>query len=120
MGYYFAKTIPIIIFALFALMLSTVTRNTSVAVSISVAIYMGNSIVMAIINSYIKRDWIKFIPFNNLNLADKIFANFNNPMGIVTSGTISTSLLFSLGVLAVCAILMVVTMYDSFNKRDII
>ena len=119
--YYFAKIIPVIIFALFALMLSNITRNTSVAVSLSIATYMGNGIVMAIINSYIKKDWIKFVPFNNLNIVDKIFPNFENPIAMFsTSFATSTSLCFSLGVLAVCAALMLVTAYDSFNSRDII
>lgn len=120
-GYYFAKIIPIVIFALFALMLSAVARNTAVAVSLSIAIYMGNSVVMAIINSFIKKDWIRFVPFNNLNIAEKIFPNFQNPMAMFgTSFATSTSLAFSLGVLGVCVLLMLVTMYDSFNKRDII
>lgn len=118
---YFAKIIPVVIFALFAIMLSTITRNTAVAVSFSVATYMGNGIFMMIINQFIKKDWIKFIPFNNLNIADKIFPNLENPfsMGMQSFAT-STSLQFSLAVLGVCAILMLVTMYDSFNKRDII
>lgn len=118
---YFAKTIPVIMFALLAMMLSTVTRNTAVAVSFSVAIYMGNSIAMGILNQFIKQDWIKFVPFNNLNIVDKIFVNAENPMQMFgTTFATSTSLQFSLGVLAVCAILMIVTMYDSFNKKDII
>ena len=33
---------------------------------------------------------------------------------------LNTSLSFALTVLAVCTVLMLVTMYDSFNKRDII
>lgn len=118
---YFAKLIPVIIFALFALMLSVLTRNTAVAVSFSVAIYIGNSIAMAIINQFIKKDWIRFVPFNNLNIADKIFPNAINPISFgMDSFATSTSLWFSLGVLGVCAILMLVTMYDSFNRRDII
>lgn len=119
--YYFTKIIPVIIFALFALMLSVVTRNTSVALGISLATYMGNGIAMAIINSYITKDWVCFIPFNNLNIADKIFPNFENPIAMFgESFATSTSLAFSLGVLAVCAVLMLVTAYDSFNNRDII
>lgn len=119
--YYFAKIISIMIFALFALMLSVITRNTSVAVSLSVATYMGNGIAMTIINSFIKKDWIKFVPFNNLNIANKIFPNFKNPMVMLgQSFATSTSLQFSLGVLAVCAVLMLITAYDSFNNRDII
>lgn len=119
--YYFAKIIPVVIFAIFALMLSVVTQNTAVAVSLSVATYMGNSIAMAIINTFVKKDWVKFIPFNNLNIADKIFPYFENPIQIFSTGSSNTtSLQFSVIVLAVCAILMLVTAYDSFNNRDII
>lgn len=119
--YYFAKIIPVIIFAIFALMLSVVTQNTAVAVSLSVATYMGNSIAMAIINTFVKKDWVKFIPFNNLNIADKIFPYFENPIQIFSTGSSNTtSLQFSVIVLAVCAVLMLVTTYDSFNNRDIV
>lgn len=118
---YFAKMIPVILFTLLALMLSTLTRNTAVAVSFSMALYMGNGIAMTIINQFIKKDWIRYIPFNNLNIADKIFPNAYNPisLGGETFAT-STSLEFSLVIISVCAILMLVTLYDSFNKRDII
>lgn len=118
--YYFAKLIPVIIFTIFALMLSVITRNTSVALGLSLATYMGNSIAMLIINAYIKKDWVKLIPFNNLNIAGKIFSNFQSMTSTGLENTTITSLGFSLVVLAVCTILMLVTMYDSFNKRDII
>ena len=121
---YFAKAIPVVMFALFAVMFSTITRNTAASVSFSMALYMGNGIVMMIINQYIKKDWIKFVPFNNLDIADKIFVNSTGATQMVSdvSGNFatSTSLGFSIGILTVCAILMFVTMYDSFNKRDII
>ena len=119
-GYYFAKLIPVIIFAIFALMLSVITRNTSVSLGLSIATYMGNSVAMLIINAYIKKDWVKLIPFNNLNIVDKVFPNFQSMMSTGLENTTTTSLGFSLAVLGVCVILMFVTMYDSFNKRDII
>ena len=118
--YYFAKLIPVIIFAIFALMLSVITRNTSVSLGLSIATYMGNSVAMLIINAYIKKDWVKLIPFNNLNIVDKVFPNFQSMMSTGLENTTTTSLDFSLAVLVVCVILMFVTMYDSFNKRDII
>ena len=121
---YFTKIIPVIIFALFAVMLSTVTRNTAASVSFSMALYMGNGIVMLIINQFVKKDWVRFVPFNNLNISEKIFPNSTSLAQMLLDGTDtfakSTSLGFSLCVLGVCAILMIVTMYDSFNKRDII
>ena len=76
---------------------------------------------MMIINQFVKKDWVKFVPFNNLNIAEKIFPYMDNPMSMTTgSFATSTSLWFSLAVLGVCAVLMLVTMYDSFNHRDII
>lgn len=119
-SYYFVKIIPVIVFAIFALMLSVVTRNSSVALSLSIATYMGNGIVMSILNSYIKKDWVRFIPFNNLNIADKVFPNFSGMISGVETFATSTSLVFSLTVLGVCLVLMLVTAYDSFNNRDIL
>lgn len=118
--YYFVKLIPVIIFAILALMFSTITRNTSLSIGLSLATYMGNSIVMVIIDSYIKKDWVKLIPFNNLNIAEKVFPNFTSMLSMGFDTQITTSLSFALTVLAVCTVLMLVTMYDSFNKRDII
>lgn len=119
--YYLVKTIPVIMFALFALMLSVITRNTAVSVSIGIALYMGNGIFMTIINSFVTKDWVRYIPFNNLNLVDKVFPNAGKLLDIGVSNFATTSSLgFSMTVLGVCVILMLVTMYDSFNKRDII
>ena len=121
---YLAKGIPVVMFALFATMLSTITRNTGISVSLSIALYMGEGIAMLIINQFIKKDWIRFVPFNNLNIADKIFNKSTSAIQLMTNGSdsfaTSTSLGFSLGILGVCAVLMLVTMYDSFNKRDIV
>lgn len=119
-GYYFTKIIPILVFALFALMFSVLTRNSSVSIGISVAIYMGNSTVMAILNLFITKDWMKFIPFNNLNISEKIFPNFESLTETTQSIATSSSLSFSLVVLGVWAVLMLVTAYDSFNNRDIV
>ena len=119
--YYLTETIPVILFTIFALMLSTVTRNTAISVSVSIGLYMGNGIFMAIINSFVTKDWIRYIPFNNLDITSKIFPNASDLLG--TGANVfakSNSLEFSLAVLGVCLILMLVTMYDSFNKRDII
>lgn len=82
--------------------------------------YIGSGIIMQLINAYISADWVKFIPFNNLGLADRILTNnisYQMAQSMTTVNGISTG--FSLAVLAVCAVLMITTMFDSFNKRDI-
>lgn len=114
--------IDILMFLLFAMMLSTVARSTAVAVGVSIATYFGGSTIMQIINMFVKSDWIKFIPFNNLSLTSRIFTNdvSYSASTMINSITGNVSVGFSLSVLGVCAILMIVTMFDSFRKRDII
>lgn len=77
---------------------------------------------MQIVNTFIIADWIKFVPFNNLGLADKIFANNVSYLAMQNASSFmnNVSITFSLSVLAVCAVLMIITMFDSFNKRDIV
>lgn len=113
--------IDIFIYILFAVMLSVVTRNTSVAISITIAFYLGAGTAMQIINQFIHSEWIKFIPFNNMNITDVMFSNDANLISSTSSISqqIDISLLFSVCVLIVSGILMIVTMFDSFNNRDI-
>ena len=108
-------------FIVLAMMLSTVARNTAVAVGTSIAAYFGGSTIMQILNLFIKSEWLKFIPFNNLTLADRIFTSdvSYSATSMVSSLTGNISVQFSLGVLAVCAVIMIVTMFDSFRKRDL-
>ena len=103
-------------------MLSVVTRNTAVAVGISIATDLGSSMFMPILNTFIKKDWIKFIPFNNFNLAQRIFVNDTSyiAMNMQSQMSNNVSLKFSLILLTVCAVLMIITMFDSFKKRDIL
>lgn len=120
--YFFASSIDIAIYMIFGFMLSVITRNTALSVGVSIACYIGSGIVMQLINYYISADWIKFIPFNNLGLADRIFANNISYVATQSMPNLLSNLSigFSLSVLAVCSILMLITMFDSFNKRDIV
>lgn len=117
---YLTDDIDILVYLLFALMLSVITRNTAAAIGVSIATNFGSNIFMALLNTFVKSDWLKFIPFNNLGLTDKIFTNTTILLpGEVSSMIGNTSVTFSLAVLGVCAVLMIVTMFDSFNKKDI-
>jgi ABC-type transport system involved in multi-copper enzyme maturation permease subunit len=107
---------------LLALMLSTVTKSTATSVGISIATYVGSGTIMSIINAFVTMDFVKFIPFNNLSLVDKIFPNSVSYITMQNASTMlnQVSVGFSLVVLGVCTVLMLTTMFDSFNKRDII
>ena len=117
---FLADDIDIFVYLLFALMLSVITRNTAAAIGVSIATKLGSSMVMTILNAFVKSDWLKFIPFNNFGLTDKIFTNTTTLMTAdITSMMNNAPVSFSLAVLGVCSILMIVTMFDSFNKQDI-
>jgi len=120
--YFLTSSIDILVYMLFAFMLSTVTRNTALTVGVSIACYIGSGIIMGLINQFITADWIKYIPFNNLGLADKIFANNLSYVAMQNASSMlnNVSIVFSISVLVVCSILMITTMFDSFNKRDIV
>ncbi|MBR2745021.1 MAG: ABC transporter permease subunit [Clostridia bacterium] len=114
--------IDIFVFVVFAMMLSTVARNTAVSVGVSIAAYLGGSTIMQIVNMFVTADWIKFIPFNNLGLNERIFTSdmsYTSASMVKTmTGNIPVS--FSLILLGVCVLIMLVTMFDSFRKRDIV
>lgn len=119
--YFLISNVDIVMYMLFACMFSVLTRNTALSVGISIACYLGSGTIMQLINYYVAADWVKFVPFNNLGLADKVFANnlsYQTMQNVSAFGN-QISIGFSLCVLAVCAILMLVTMFESFNKRDI-
>lgn len=119
--YNLAMGIDIFMFLLLAMMLSTVARNTAVAVGTSIAAYLGGATIMQMLNLFIKAEWLKFIPFNNLTLADRIFTGdiSYSASSMVSSLTGNISVQFSLCVLGVSALIMIITMFDSFRKRDL-
>ena len=77
---------------------------------------------MQIVNLFVKADWIKYVPFNNLSLTDRLFTNDISFTGTQAVSTITGNIPvgFSLAVIGVCIVLMIVTMFDSFRKRDIV
>lgn len=116
----FTDFIGVIVFMTFALMLSIITRNTAASVAISIAVFFVGSNANMILMQYLKGDWRKFIPFNNLTFTSKIFPN--DGISQVTNGmtgVVNNSLTFSLIYVAILLVCMGYTGLDSFNRRDI-
>lgn len=116
------RGIKIAVYMIFALLLSTITRNSALAVGLSVGTYFGIDSVFNIISVFASdSEWIKFLPFEHLDLAAKFFEY--SPIytsaysGMLT--TSGTSLTFSLIYLGVLTFTMLLTSFDSFNHRDI-
>ncbi len=120
--YNLLSSIEVFMFLLFAMMLSTVTRNTAISVGVSIATYLGGSTIMSIVNSLVNSEWVKFIPSNNLSIAERVFSNdiTYSASTVLEPLANNSSVSFSLILLGVCALIMIVTMFDSYRKRDII
>lgn len=126
LAYCFAELMPIFMVAVFALMLSTTTRNTALSVGLSMGIYFGGSVAATILNAFSSEEWLKFIPFNNMDLADKLFplsSLMSNAWTNVAYGQLSmqsgTSALFTLVYIIVLSLCMLYIAFDSFTRRDI-
>ena len=115
--------INIFIYMLFAITLSTATKDSVASVSISTFVYTTSTLFIKYINDNIINEWIKFIPFNNFNLLDKIFSNSSiYILEMLTSKNQvlnSTSLQFSgIYILVVC-VLLCITVFNSFKNKEI-
>jgi ABC-2 type transport system permease protein len=117
---YLLKLPEILIYILLGITLSTLTRNTAVANTFTVTTYIGVPTAIYVIQQFIKLDFFKYLPFNNFDLRSKLlpFDTYNNTFSI--NNSYNTTLEFSLLVLCITVFLLLVTMFESFNKRDII
>ena len=117
----FASFVQVLVFMMFALMLSVITRNTAASVGISIAAYFGGGLVSPFLLIFARGDWLKFLPFNNLDFASKLFPNSATAgvTNLSSMGTANTSITFSVCYVLVLLICMFYTALDSFNRRDI-
>lgn len=114
--------IEILIYMLFAMMLSVITISTSSSVGIAMFIYFGSIGLTYAINSANKQSWVKYIPFNNFNIVSRLFKNNisiipdilkykENPF--VNAITLS----FSLKYIIICLVIFVTISFYTFNKK---
>lgn len=117
---YLLKLPEVLIYILLGITLSALTRSTIMANTFTVITYIGSSIAINIIKQFVKIDFLKYLPFNNFDLKYKIFSFDTSTTNYAVNNYVSdTTLEFSLIVLGITAFLLLVTMFESFNKRDI-
>lgn len=120
----FIDFIDVIIYTTLAFMLSVVSRNTALAVGISIGTYFAGSIANTVLLQFFRGEWLKFIPFNNFGISIKVFPTdsvsqlANNAMSNMNAGA-TTTLAFSVCYIIVLILLMGYIALDSFKRRDI-
>lgn len=111
--------VDVFIFGLLSFMLSTVSRNTALSVSVGIGLYMGSGIITGMINMFLSSEWLMFNPLNSIGITEKIFVNATNFM-VLGFPKLDLSLKFCLITLIICCILMIATAFDSFRKRELV
>ncbi len=116
--------LPLFCWLLFALMISTVIRNTAAAVGVSVGGYFLSGTIGQFMTIGSSVWGMRFLPFQHLDLGAAVFsfANAANAQGIamLTSGDqVKQSPLFSALYLLVLCLCFGWTAFDSFCRRDL-
>jgi ABC-2 type transport system permease protein len=121
LAYLAAELAPLLVYMTFAFMMSIVTRNTAASVAISIGVYFASSVSESFLKAFGSGEWLKFLPFNNFNLASRLFPDSLNGQisTYVAAGFPKITVAFSLAYLGVLFLLMLYTGLDSFNRRDI-
>lgn len=121
--------LPLIVIATFAYMLSVVTKNTAASVSVTIGVYLGGNIVHLVLVSALSSYpyIVKFLPFNNLELFERVFYTADGLTGNVGLGAIlnmaggsgDPSVLFSVLYVLVLLTCMIYAGLDHFCRKDI-
>lgn len=99
--------VSLLMMVTFAFMISTVTRNNSLAVGISLFLLFSGSMLVNLLSKY---SWVKFVLFANTDLTQ-----YTNGTPVVSGMTMS----FSLIILALYFVVFNAISLIVFNKRDI-
>lgn len=112
----FIGLIPVAFYMIFALMMSTVTRNTAASVGISIGVLFAGTVGYPALSDILTGEWMKFLPFANFDFASKIYTF--DPSVTAATG-VTTSIAFSTIYIIITIGLMFYIGLDSFNRRDI-
>ncbi len=100
----------IIILAVVAFMIGTLSANTAIAIVVSFLLYFVSSIVQQLVILF-QAKWIRFIPTLNWDLTQYAYGSLP-PIQGMTLG-------FSIAICAITIIAILVTTFESFVRKDI-
>lgn len=108
MSEYAYRIVDLIMVSTLAFMISTIFKNSSIAVGIGVFILMGGNLITGIFSRY---EWSKYLLFANLDLQQYKSGN------VLIEGM---TLGFSITMLIIYFVVFVALAWTFFNKRDIV
>ena len=116
---YLLRIPELIIYLLIGLTLSSLTKNTQVSTIITAAMFIGFPILISKFNQFMTLDFVRYLPFTNFNFIDKVLHIDIYVKSTLTATIYPTSIGYSIFSLSVTAILLIITVFDSFRKKQI-
>ena len=120
--------LPVVVFGAMALMLSTVTRKSAVAIAVSILLTYGSGIVLSLISAFMSGSGgtipgLRFLVFSNTSLG-LYFNDASSSMGAAFGGLMrlvdpTMTLGFSVVILLIYLVCFLWIGRDSFCRRDI-
>lgn len=102
------NVVNLIMMTTLAFMISTIFKNSSLAIGVGIFLLMGGNIIVGVLSRY---DWVKYILFANIDLKQ-----YEKGYVVVEGMTFG----FSVAVLIVYFVVFVVLSWLFFNKRDVV
>lgn len=109
LGQYFLGGINLAVMTTMAFMISSLLRNSAVAIGIGVAALMGGNVLSMLLAQF-ECDWGRYVLFSNLDIPS--IAQGRGMFPNQTPG-------FAAAVLAVYVVIFLITAYDAFTRREV-
>jgi ABC-2 type transport system permease protein len=113
-GLWLLSGINIIVMSTLAFSLSSLTRNSGLAIAVSIAAVIGGSVIDSILRFLVGVDWGRYLIFANVDLVSVLY----DGTGMVSPYPGQT-LTFTIGVLVVHMLIFGLTAWDGFTKQEI-
>lgn len=107
------NSVPVIMIFTLAFMLSTVIKNSALAIGLSLILYFLSDLVILVFTELLKFEWIKYFFFANWNLAAYYFTEGASPP------VEGMTLVFSCVILIITFLIINFISFLTFEKRDI-
>ena len=113
------KLPEIVIYILIGICFSTITRNLAASNIITVAMFSVVKFVNELLFGFVNIEFLRYLPFSNFDLESRVLPKIDYFNYSAMETLRPLSLEFSIVVLSVTALLLIITAFESFNKRDI-
>lgn len=122
--HFFVDSLPLFVYLMIAFMISCLTKNTGVAVGVSIGMVLSVNLPSLIISMFGEKNWIDLLPSSNMTITKRVFPfadlMYSDDLMISESFEITShTLQFSLIYVAILIFILFMIAYDAFTKKDI-